>query len=126
MGVIAEMGDDVVVMYLGRVVERGPVDEIFHAPAAPLHPGAAALDPERAGDAARAPATIEGSIPHPYNRPPGCPFHPRCPDAIAGLCERAMPPLTALGAAARGELLSLRSERSAATAPAPSLLEPAG
>jgi oligopeptide/dipeptide ABC transporter ATP-binding protein len=37
--------------------------------------------------------TIAGSIPHPYNRPPGCPFHPRCPDAIPGTCDRAEPTL---------------------------------
>ena len=54
LGVVAEMADDVVVMYLGRVVERGPVDEIFHAPAAPVHAGAAALDPAHPGAGPRA------------------------------------------------------------------------
>jgi peptide/nickel transport system ATP-binding protein len=35
--------------------------------------------------------TIEGSIPHPYNRPAGCPFHPRCPEAMPGRCDRVEP-----------------------------------
>jgi peptide/nickel transport system ATP-binding protein len=38
--------------------------------------------------------TIEGSIPHPYNRPKGCPFHPRCGDAMKGHCDVDLPPLT--------------------------------
>ena len=46
LGVVAEMADDVVVMYLGRVVEQGPVDEIFHDPKHPYTQGAAAVDPE--------------------------------------------------------------------------------
>jgi oligopeptide/dipeptide ABC transporter ATP-binding protein len=70
--------------------------------------------------------TIEGSIPHPYNRPAGCPFHPRCPDAIAGLCERASPAVTPLGPRREASCFLYVQDRSAATAPAPSLLEPAG
>ena len=54
LGVVAEMADDVVVMYLGRVVEQAPVDEIFHAPKHPVYPGAAALDPAHALALARA------------------------------------------------------------------------
>ncbi|HIQ06431.1 MAG TPA: ABC transporter ATP-binding protein, partial [Anaerolineae bacterium] len=37
--------------------------------------------------------TIEGSIPHPFNRPPGCPFHPRCPDFMPGVCNQQIPSL---------------------------------
>src|SRR5881397_3081776 len=88
LGVIAEMADDVVVMYLGRVVEHGPVDQIFHAP---KHPYTQAL--LRSIPSIHAPVwtklpTLAGSIPHPYNRPAGCPFHPRCAHAIRGTCER--------------------------------------
>ena len=69
MGVIAEMADDVVVMYLGREVEKGPVDDIFHAPQASLYARAAALDPEHHGGAAHAARDASrGSIPHPFNR----------------------------------------------------------
>ena len=42
--------------------------------------------------------TISGSIPHPYNRPPGCPFHTRCPDFMPGLCNEVEPALAAVGA----------------------------
>ena len=41
--------------------------------------------------------TITGSIPHPYNRPAGCPFHPRCPDFMPGTCDKAEPGLTVVG-----------------------------
>jgi len=91
MGVIAEMTDDVVVMYLGHEVEKGPVDAIFHAP---QHPYTRALlrsiPSVLAAPRARL-ATIAGSIPHPYARPPGCPFHRRCSDAISGVCDRTFP-----------------------------------
>jgi len=98
LGVVAEMCDEVVVMYLGRVVERGPVDAIFHAP---KHPYTQAL--LRSIPSIHAPVrtklpTISGSIPHPYNRPAGCPFHPRCPDFMPGTCDRAEPALGPVGA----------------------------
>jgi len=91
LGVVAEMCDEVVVMYLGRVVERGPVDAIFHAP---KHPYTRAL--LRSIPSIHAPVrmklpTIAGSVPHPYNRPSGCPFHPRCPDRIPGVCDHSEP-----------------------------------
>lgn len=93
LGVIAQIASYVVVMYLGRVVERGPVEDIFHRP---QHPYTRAL--LRSIPSIYAPShtllpTIEGSIPHPFNRPPGCPFHPRCAESIPGLCDRAMPTL---------------------------------
>jgi peptide/nickel transport system ATP-binding protein len=40
---------------------------------------------------------ITGSIPHPFNRPPGCPFHPRCPEVMQGVCERRVPALRPVG-----------------------------
>ena len=93
LGVVAEMCDEVVVMYLGRVVERGPVDAIFHAP---QHPYTRALLRSIPSIQARVRTklpTIAGSIPHPHNRPPGCPFHPRCVEWIRGTCERHEPDL---------------------------------
>jgi peptide/nickel transport system ATP-binding protein len=96
LGVIAEMADEVVVMYLGRVVEQGPVDEIFHNA---RHPYTQAL--LRSIPSVHAPGrsrlpTISGSIPHPFNRPTGCPFHPRCPAFMQGTCERQEPVLAPL------------------------------
>ena len=87
MGVIAEMADDVVVMYLGRVVEQGPVDEIFHAPQHPYTRLLLKSIPSILAQPRTKLATLIGSIPHPYNRPVGCPFHPRCPDFMAGKCD---------------------------------------
>jgi peptide/nickel transport system ATP-binding protein len=87
MGVIAEMADDVVVMYLGRVVERGPVDAIFHAPKHPYTRALLRSIPSILAKPRTKLATITGSIPHPYNRPEGCPFHTRCPEAMAGTCD---------------------------------------
>jgi peptide/nickel transport system ATP-binding protein len=97
LGVIAEMADDVVVMYLGKVVERGSVDDIFHAP---KHPYTRAL--LRSIPSVQAPShsklpTISGSIPHPFNRPSGCPFHPRCPSFMPGVCDTREPALLTVG-----------------------------
>jgi peptide/nickel transport system ATP-binding protein len=92
MGVIAEMADEVVVMYLGRAVERGPVDDIFHDPKHPYTKALLRSIPSIMAEPRSRLATVTGSIPHPFNRPAGCPFHPRCPDAMAGLCDKAEPP----------------------------------
>ncbi len=102
MGVIAEMADDVVVMYLGRVVERGPVDEIFHAPKHPYTKALLRSIPSILAKPRDRLATVAGSIPHPYDRPSGCPFHPRCPDFMPGRCDKAMPEMAAHGRSAVG------------------------
>ena len=91
LGVVAEMCDEVAVMYLGRVVEQGPVDAIFHEP---KHPYTRALLRSMPSIKARVRSrlpVIEGSIPHPYNRPAGCAFHPRCPDFMPGRCDQEEP-----------------------------------
>ena len=91
MGVIAEMADDVVVMYLGKEVEKGPVDAIFHAPQHPYTRALLRSIPNVLAEPREKLATIAGSIPHPFARPRGCPFHPRCTEAIPGLCDTAFP-----------------------------------
>jgi peptide/nickel transport system ATP-binding protein len=88
LGVVAEMADDVVVMYLGQVVEQGPVDDIFYDPKHPYTRALLGSIPSIDAPARVQLPTIAGSIPHPYNRPPGCPFHPRCRSYMAGMCER--------------------------------------
>jgi oligopeptide/dipeptide ABC transporter ATP-binding protein len=103
LGVIAQMADYVTVMYLGLVMEQGPVDDIFHNP---RHPYTRALL-ESIPSITMAPRialpTISGSIPHPFNRPKGCPFHPRCTHAIPGTCDTQQPALQAVG---DGQLVS--------------------
>ena len=91
LGVIAEMADDVVVMYLGRVVEQGPVDRIFHAPRHPYTQALLRSIPSVEATAHVKLPTISGAIPHPFNRPAGCPFHPRCTQAMAGVCDTLEP-----------------------------------
>jgi peptide/nickel transport system ATP-binding protein len=97
LGVIAEMADDVVVMYLGRVVEKGPVDAIFHNPRHPYTRALLRSIPSISSAPRVKLPTISESVPHPYNRPAGCAFHPRCPDHMPGLCERREPHLVAVG-----------------------------
>jgi len=95
LGVVAEIADDVAVMYLGKIVEKSDVNTIFNAP---KHPYTQALlnsipkitmkreelDP------------IKGMVPNPYRRPGGCPFHPRCPKAMPE-CQTVEPAVTKLG-----------------------------
>ena len=95
MGVIAEMADSVAVMYLGKIVEAGPVDTIFHAPKHPYTQALLRSIPSVLAEPRSRLATISGSIPHPYARPPGCAFHPRCQSFISGKCDTASPPATA-------------------------------
>jgi peptide/nickel transport system ATP-binding protein len=91
MGVIAEMADDVAVMYLGRIAESAPVHQLF---ASPQHPYTRALlrsVPSILASPRQRLATIGGAVPHPASRPTGCPFHPRCTEAIPGRCASEMP-----------------------------------
>ena len=98
MGVIAEMADAVAVMYLGKVVESGPVDTIFHAPKHPYTQSLLRSIPSVLAKPLSRLATITGSIPHPFARPPGCPFHPRCPSFIPGTCDAKGPAVVRLAA----------------------------
>ena len=94
LGVVAETCEEVLVMYMGEVVEQAPVDAIFHDP---LHPYTQALlrsIPVLGRSKLGRLDTIRGSVPDPYNRPSGCPFHRRCPKAIRGVCDTQRPPLT--------------------------------
>ena len=97
LGVIAEMATDVAVMYLGRVVEQAPVDAIFHAPKHPYTRALLRSIPRMRARSRERLTPIAGSVPHPYDRPTGCPFHPRCPDFIAGTCDRQTPGPRAVG-----------------------------
>ncbi|MBM3627944.1 MAG: ABC transporter ATP-binding protein [Alphaproteobacteria bacterium] len=97
LGVIAQMASHVVVMYLGRVMEEGSVDAIFHAPRHPYTRALLRSMPGMHGETRVALPTISGTLPHPFNRPSGCPFHPRCEEAIAGRCQARVPVLRPVG-----------------------------
>lgn len=91
LGVIAQMADRVMVMYLGRVMEEGPVDAIFHDARHPYTQALLQSIPRLASTPRDRLPVISGSIPHPLNHPRGCPFHPRCPRAIPGTCDTRVP-----------------------------------
>jgi len=97
LGVIAEMATDVAVMYLGRVVEQAPVDEIFHAPRHPYTQALLRSIPRMRSRSRERLNPIAGAVPHPYDRPAGCPFHPRCPQFMAGRCDAEEPTLRPVG-----------------------------
>ncbi|MDT8391281.1 MAG: ABC transporter ATP-binding protein [Lentisphaeria bacterium] len=92
LGVVAQLADDVAVMYLGRIVERGPVRQIMKAPYHPYTQALLRSLPSLSMNKSRLPS-IEGSVPSLSRIPPGCPFHPRCPHAETGLCDTGGPPL---------------------------------
>ena len=93
LGVIAQIADYVIVMYLGRIMETGPVDDIFHTPKHPYTKALLQSIPTVQSKARTQLPTIEGSIPHPFSRPPGCPFHPRCSEFMAEVCDQRIPSL---------------------------------
>jgi peptide/nickel transport system ATP-binding protein len=97
LGVVAEMATDVAVMYLGRVVEQAPVDAIFHAPRHPYTRALLRSIPRMRARSRERLTPIAGAVPHPYDRPTGCPFHPRCTEFRAGRCDREAPSLRPVG-----------------------------
>jgi len=78
LGVVAEMVDEVMVMYAGRVVEHGSVDEVFLQPKHPYTEGLLASIPSKGMRGQRL-NVIKGTVPNPFNMPGGCNFAPRCP-----------------------------------------------
>jgi len=96
LGVIAELCDDVVVMYLGEVVERADVTSLFYDPLHPYTRALLASIPKLDHAAQGRLNPIRGAVPDPYNRPTGCPFHPRCRLRRRGVCDIEHPPLKEL------------------------------
>lgn len=99
LGVISEVADEVVVMYLGKIIERAPAQELFKRP---RHPYTVALMnsvPKLGSKRQERLEAIKGMVPSPQRRPSGCAFHPRCPKAIPGLCDVKSPQLVPVGEA---------------------------
>jgi len=95
LGVIAEIADDVVVMYAARVAEQAPVDNLFKRPAHPYTWGLLGSLPRLDVEVERL-VQIPGSPPSLLNPPRGCRFHPRCP-YVMGVCKTTEPPLLPVG-----------------------------
>ena len=100
LGVIAQMADFVVVMYLGEVVEMADVTSIFYDPKHPYTQSLLRSIPRLGRKSLQQQATrlmaIKGTVPDPYSIPKGCPFHPRCRKAIRGVCDQQDPPFLEL------------------------------
>lgn len=86
LGVVAQVSDDVAVMYLGKIVEKGDVRTIMKNPRHPYTRGLLHSLPSMGEDKKRLPS-IAGSVPALTEIPKGCSFHPRCPDAKPGVCD---------------------------------------
>jgi len=97
LGVVAEVADEVAVMYLGQVVENGPVGPLFESPKHPYTRALLRAIPRLTTSAEGRLATIRGIVPHPTHRPDGCPFHPRCQAFMPGFCDRVVPPVVTVG-----------------------------
>lgn len=95
LGVVAEVADHVAVMYAGRIVEQGPVDEIFNDPQHPYTIGLFGSIPTLGRRQGRL-ATIKGSVPPLELMPKGCRFSPRCPFSDSR-CHEQVPPSPLLG-----------------------------
>ncbi|WP_458207960.1 ABC transporter ATP-binding protein [Haladaptatus sp. NG-SE-30] len=92
LGVVAQIADRVVVLYAGKVMERGDVFDIFDRPAHPYTRALLESVPRRGRD----PEPIGGSLPDPTDPPSGCRFHPRCPHATTDCRRDAQPPIRAV------------------------------
>ncbi|WP_254546928.1 ABC transporter ATP-binding protein [Halomarina pelagica] len=91
LSVVKHVSDRVAVMYLGKIVESGPTDEIFEKPVHPYTKALLSAIPSVEGDGSRRKTILEGNPPSPIDVPSGCPFHTRCPEYIDGDCEATEP-----------------------------------
>ena len=97
LGVVAQIADEVAIMYMGRIIEKAPVGEIFHHPKHPYTVNLLRAIP-KLGDLRmrRQLEPIRGSVPSLFERPDGCAFHPRCDSFMAGRCDTGLPELTGI------------------------------
>jgi peptide/nickel transport system ATP-binding protein len=97
LGVVAQMCDEVAVMYLGQIVERALVDDLFFNSKHPYTSALLESIPHVGSRTKERLASIRGTVPDPYSTVPGCPFHPRCDRYMRGTCDQAMPKITDIG-----------------------------
>lgn len=91
LGVVAEMADEIVVMYMGKQVERAKVVDLFYKPKHPYTQALLRSIPRIGKKSDVRLATIEGMVPDPFHLPTGCVFHPRCPMFMPGKCDKIEP-----------------------------------
>ena len=119
LNVVRHISDRVMVMYLGKIVEEASDSDLYTRP---YHPYTGALlsavpvpNPELGRK--RKPVILEGDVPNPIDPPPGCHFHPRCPNAIDGTCDVIEPPLIEVRPGRRGACHNPLESFGAAPAP---------
>jgi peptide/nickel transport system ATP-binding protein len=96
LSVVAYLADRVAVMYLGRIVEEGPVAEVLEHPLHPYTQALLSVVPRIDPGGGRKVIRLEGELPSPAEPPPGCHFHPRCPDAMP-VCRERYPEVSGAG-----------------------------
>ncbi|MBK8770207.1 MAG: dipeptide ABC transporter ATP-binding protein [Rhizobiales bacterium] len=96
LSVVRHIADDVMVMYLGKVVEQGPRDQIFKNPKHPYTRALLSATPVADPGRKKERIVLKGELPSPLNPPSGCPFRTRCP-LVQDICAKKMPPLEQKG-----------------------------
>jgi peptide/nickel transport system ATP-binding protein len=91
LGVVAEMADEIVVMYMGKAVEKAKTVDLFQNPRHPYTRDLLRAIPVIGHKSRDRLATIQGMVPSPFALPPACVFHPRCPEFMAGKCDVVTP-----------------------------------
>ena len=92
LSVVRHVSDTIAIMYLGRIVEKGPVDQVFGRPAHPYTRALIQAIPDPNPRNRRVTVPLKGEAPSPVSPPAGCAFHPRCPFA-RDACRETVPPL---------------------------------
>ena len=97
LGVVAEMVEEAIVMYLGKVVEQAPVETLLHEPKHPYMQALLRSIPRLGKKSSGRLDAIAGMVPSPFAIPSGCAFHPRCPHFMPGVCDVKEPPVSTVG-----------------------------
>jgi len=97
LGVVAQMCDEVAVMYLGRIVEQAPIKELFYSPQHPYTRALLRSIPHIGSRSKERLEPIRGVVPDPYTMVSGCPFHPRCNSFMEGTCDVNVPAAIEVG-----------------------------
>ncbi len=111
LAVVSYLAHEVAVMYLGRIVERGLVHEVLDDPSHPYTRALLSAVPRLAPDPGRPVIRLEGDLPSPAAPPPGCHFHPRCPEALPA-CAQVYPPAVHLSKTRQVHCFRARPESS--------------